>query len=244
MTVLVAIPFYGCADYIEQAVRHVLAQTYRDLVCLVAGDGEMPPLTITDDRLAVVTFPDNRGAPFTQQAMLMGSPFEWYAPHGADDWTDPDYLSNLMAIDGPAKASGAVWWHYPEPVLRHGDHAMVEFGVFDTDLLRSVGGYGADRRCGQDTLLFEDILPHFAPIKWNTIPGYHKRIREGSLTHDPATGFGSPYRAEVVEHNRAVAEQCAGYGWDAERIRAFRAGLVEDRDALTERTDAVRAVLA
>ena len=178
MTVLVAIPYWRCADYIDAAVDAVLAQTYRDLVCLVAGDGEVPPVVRMDDRLAVVAFPTNLGAPATQQAMLLGSPFGWYAAHGADDWADPEYLERLMALGTPANGSRALWHEYPDrTVLVTGDTAHVEFGVFDTDLLRSLGGYGVDRRCGQDTLLYEDILPAFAPVAWCDEPAYHKRIR-------------------------------------------------------------------
>lgn len=248
MTVLVGIPFGpGCEHFLEEAVDSVLHQSYRDLICLVAGDGAIPPpVTVRDERLRVVSFPTNEGAPMTQQAMLLGSPFGWYAAHGADDWTEPDYLERLLALGSVANASAALW-HFDESsewLVR--DRAHVEFGVFDADLLRSVGGYGVQRRCGQDTLLYENILPNVQPIAWSAEPRYHKRIREGSLTHDPATGFGSQYRTETVWFNTDVAQHCAVIGWhDRESIRRFRDAIVPMslRPILEERVEMVKAVL-
>lgn len=248
MTILVSVPYFRAGPFIDEAVRNVLAQTYRDLVCLVAGDGEVPPVTIRDDRLVVMAFPTNEGAPHTQQAMLMGSPFGWYAAHGADDWTDPEYLERLMALGTEANASRALWLHHETGVeRRENDPAYVEFGVFSADLLRAVGGYGVEKRCGMDTLLYEDILPRVAPIAWCDEPAYHKRMRADSLTHAPDTGFGTPYRNGVVAHNAEVRERCAQIGWaDAPAIRAYRASLVprELRGVLDDRTAAVQAALS
>ena len=251
MTVLVAIPYYRDPEYIADAVTSVLRQTYQDLVCLVACDGEMPDAAKgqpfeAGDRLRVVWFPDNRGAPFTQQAMLYGSHHEWYAPMGADDWLDPEYIERLLSLGTSANASGEIWHNDYEQSLVH-DRAHTEFGVFNADLLRSVGGYGIDRRCGQDTLLFEDILPHVSPIAYLDEPHYHKRLHAGSLTASPETGYGSPYRTEVVAHNRDVATRCAyPLGWDPVMVRNYRASLVspEDRAVLAERVELVKAALA
>jgi len=246
MTVLVAIPYYRTADYIGVAVEHILRQTYADLVCLVASDGDSKPRLPSDDRLAVVVFDTNEGAPLTQQAMLLGSPFEWYAPHGSDDWVDPEYLSRLLALGGKANGSAALWEHQGagEYIVRDFVHA--EFGVFQADLLRSVGGYGIDRRCGQDTLLYTDILPHVEPMMWLHEPLYHKRMRADSLTHSPATGMGSAYRDEVVLHNRAVAAACAATDWTPEAIRAAREAFIPDhlRTVLDSRVDLVTKALS
>ena len=249
MTVLVAIPYFRCEPYIDEAVGHVLAQTYTDLVCLVAGDGEVPVTKHRDDRLVLCAWHVNRGAPFTQQAMLLGSPFAWYAPHGADDWADPEYLERLMLRGAPAVGSRSLWFHYDDgtTVRRDNDPAYVEFGVFSRDLLRSVGGYGVDRVCGQDTLLFEQLVPHLVPMAWSDEPGYHKRMRDGSLTHNPDTGFGSAYRQEVVWHNAEVAAMCARIGFDdVATIRTYRETLVPIglRDELQDRADDVARALA
>jgi len=248
MTVLVAIPYFSAREYVKDAVDSVARQTYKDIVILIAGDGEEPPprsWPYLPDNLRVVTFPDNRGAPFTQQAMLYGSHHEWYAPMGADDWLDPEYIERLLSLGTPANASGEIWHNDYEQSLVH-DRAHTEFGVFNADLLRSVGGYGIDRRCGQDTLLFEDILPHVSPIAYLDEPRYHKRLHAGSLTASPETGYGSAYRTEVVAHNRDVATHCYPLGWDPVMVRNYRASLVspEDRAVLAERVELVKAALA
>ena len=247
MTVLVAIPYWRASEYIEQAVDGVLAQSHSDLVCLVCGDGEEPKVRRADSRLVVLTFPTNLGAPATQQAMLLGSPFSHYAAHGADDWTDPKYLAGLIDRSAVATGSRALWHEYPDAhQLVTGDRAYVEFGCFSTDLLRMVGGYGLDRCCGQDTLLYADLLPHFAEIAWSDEPLYHKRIRAGSLTTNPGTGFGSAYRSEVFVHNRDVSSHCASLQWDANRVRAYRETLVPAslREPMAERVEMVRSALA
>ena len=81
MTIMVAIPYFSTAEaFIDEAVASVVGQRHDDLICLVAGDGVEPPVTLRDPRVRVVTFPTNEGTPATQQAMLLASPFDWYAP--------------------------------------------------------------------------------------------------------------------------------------------------------------------
>ncbi|HEY6014564.1 MAG TPA: hypothetical protein VIU37_11165, partial [Candidatus Limnocylindrales bacterium] len=163
------------------------------------------------------------------------------------------YLQTLLELPGPAKAT-RVLWHFDLDL--NGEHRQVrdsegnpahtEFGVFDTDLLRSLGGYGADRRVGQDTLLYLQLLPHVAPIAWLNEPLYHKRVHAASLTHAPETTFGTPLRNEVFEHNDAVAQTVYRWGFsDLERVRAFREWLVPEdlRERLAERVGIVRAAL-
>ena len=251
MTVLVAIPYWTtAAPYIDEAVASALAQTERDLVVMVAGDGVEPPVTVRDPRLVVVSFPTNEGAPATQQAMLLASPFEWYAPMGADDRLDPDYLEGLLAGSGKARSSWRLY-HFDDErewVKEDfaGNPAHTEFGIFDTDTLRSVGGYGVERRCGQDTLLYLGLLPHVTPIDRMPGPRYHKRLHGASLTHDEATGHGSAYRTEVITHNDAVMTTLVNWGFgDLARIRAFREWLARDQaDMMLERERLVRMALS
>ena len=251
MTVLVAIP-YGpsAAPYIDEAVASVLRQTEDDLVCVVAGDGEPPPVRSADPRLVVVGFPTNEGAPLTLQTLLLASPFEWFAPMGADDWIDPDYLEGLLGCTGKARSAWRLW-HFDETTEwvkqdYPGNPAHTEFGMFDAETLRSIGGYGGERRVGQDTLLYLQLLPFVTPVDRMPGPRYHKRIHAASLTHDEATGHGSDYRREVVEHNDAVASTIQNWGFaDLERVRRFREWLARDQAAvLTERVAIVQDALA
>lgn len=229
MTVLTAIPVGPRVppELLEAAIRHALAQTHRDTIVLVAGDGERPAVSFTHDRLVVGTFPAHRGAPFTQQAMLLGSPFSHYAPHGADDWTEPDHVATLLGLRRPAAGSGVIWFHQGAASSVHrSPRTWIEFGVFETTALRSVGGYNAAEPCGQDSVL-TSILLQTHGVALSRRPTYHKNFRVGSLTHDPATRQGSPIREAVKVRNRAVLTRCAELGWRSRgAIRAYREGLV------------------
>lgn len=247
MTVLVAIPYYHCEDYIEQAVQSVLAQTNTDLVCLVVGDGDTPPPIETDDkRLVVVSFTDNYGAPFTQQSMLLANPYEKFAPMGADDWLEPDHLASLPTRHRQARIS-SLWVHDKSgKKTKVRDRAYAEIGVFDTELLRSVGGYDVTQRCGQDTLLYDDILLSVTPAVFSSNPTYHRRMRAGSLTDHPETNFKSEYRKSVIAHNAKVKAKCQAIGWKhTDRIRKYREGLVpvELRVALRQRVEVIQGAL-
>lgn len=226
MTTLVAIPYYGvAADLLEVAVVHALAQT-ADVVVLVAGDGQRPPITLRHDRLVVGTFATNRGTPFTQQAMLLGSPFDHYAPHGADDWIDSDHIATLLGASSRAAGSRSILFHTgDEAQVLTSPRTWIEFGAFRSDRLRAVGGYNPMERAGQDSVLTA-ILLKTGGVALTNRPTYHKRNRPDSLTHHPDTRQGSPFRVAIKERNRIVLRECERLGWHPALIRRYREGLV------------------
>jgi hypothetical protein len=227
MTTLIAIPYFGVqADLIDKAVRHALAQA-ADVVVMVVGDGQRPPVSFTHDQLIVRMFPEHRGAPFVQQAMILGSPFPWYAPHGADDWIEPNHVSSLLALGRAVNGSGVIYYHQggSARVLRS-PRTYIEFGVIDTALLRAIGGYNAAEPCGQDSVLIS-LLVGTAHVRLSHRPTYHKLHREDSLTHHPDTRGGSPLRTGVRIRNRAVLAECQRIGWrNRPAIKAYRESLV------------------
>jgi len=188
LTVLVCVTHYDrTRDLVEKAVRSVLAQTHRDLVCVVVGDGDEPPLDINDDRLVVYSYPTNRGAYFAQMVALGASPFEWYAPVAADDWVDPDHVERLVEY-GTDMACGAVWYHngpHKPKVLRK----LYEVGMYRTERMMAVGGYNSNERLGQDSLTLK-VMRIVAPMEATTHPTYHRGQRAGSLCTDPLTKRG------------------------------------------------------
>jgi hypothetical protein len=227
VTTLIAIPYWGVhPDLLDKAVRHALAQTDEETVVLVTGDGQKPPVAFTNDRLVVGTFPEHHGAPFVQQAMLLGSRFAWYAPHGADDWIEPDHVESLLELGGEVNGSGVIWFHQPSgPLLMKAPRTFIEFGVLSTLLLREIGGYGPHEPCGQDSVLIS-LLAATSPVHLSKRPTYHKLERADSLTHDPATRSGSPLRTAVRLRNHKVLEHCRRLGYKREAIRQYRATLV------------------
>lgn len=202
MTTLVCIPYFGCPDLIEKCVRSVLTQTERDIHVLVVGDGQTPPLHVSDSRLEVYVLPENRGPYFAQQVALLASPHRWYAPIGADDWVEPDHLARLFAVGGDAVITGAVWFHDRAGAVKIHE-AGYEVGLFATSRLLALGGHNPAERMGQDTLMIR-LLRLTGELRATHRPTYHRVKRAGSLMSSPLTGPGSALRNEMRARNREV----------------------------------------
>lgn len=241
MTTLVAIPYWGCPELVERAVRSVLSQTIRDIAVLVIGDGQEPPLAgIHDSRLEVYTLPDNHGPYFAQQVALTASPFPWYAPHAADDWSEPDHLERLFAVGGDAVLTGAVWFHNRSGrVSLH--QATYEVGLFATDRLRALGGHNPAERMGQDTLMIR-LLRFTGEPRATTYPTYHRIKRPGSLMTANDTAPGSPARNAMRARNRTVLAECVRVERVSE-IRRYRESLVPPALADEVREHAARVAV-
>ncbi len=225
MTTLVAIPYWRCPDLVDKAVRSMLGQTDRDIAVVVIGDGEEPPLRVRDPRLEVYTLPENRGPYFAQQVALLASPHRWYAPHGADDWSEPDHLERLAAA-GDNVITGAVWFHDRSGNVKRHD-AGYEVGRFARDRLLSIGGHNPAERMGQDTLMIR-LLRLTGDLGATHHPTYHRVKRSGSLMTSPLTGIGSPARNEMRARNRVVFAECQRLG-SVKAIREYRESLVPER---------------
>jgi glycosyltransferase involved in cell wall biosynthesis len=244
MTVLVSVPTFGVGtELLEKSVRSVLAQTHQDIVCVVVGDGEHPPLPrITDSRLVVYSYPTNRGAYFAQMVALGANPHEWYAPVASDDWVEPDHIERL-ASHGTDMATGAVWYHSGNKkpkILRK----LYEVGMYRTERMLSVGGYNPAERLGQDSLTIK-VMRLVAPLGATTEPTYHRVNRAGSLCTDPATKKGSPAREAMRKRNREIVARCEALK-DAEAIRLYRWSLVPEKIGyeLMEHNERLRALLS
>lgn len=263
MTVLVAIPYWRADPYVERAVRSVLVQTHRDLVCVVIGDGEVPPLPpINDDRLIVHSYPVNRGAYFAQDVAIWASPFEWYAIVAADDWVDPDHIERLVEQHADL-ACGALWTHGEGEGYCGPDNAghtscrgtlvrkLYEVGIYRTERYREIGAHNPTERIGQDSLTLK-VMRIVAPVGASDVPTYNRLFREGSLCTAPETKNGSPARTQMRVRNRAIVRECEriarrtlGRDARASRIRAYRDTLVprEIKDALAVEVEALSVKL-
>lgn len=234
MTVLVTVPYWNTPAHVERCVRSILAQTYRDIVCLVIGDGDEPPLSgISDSRLVVHSYRVNRGAYFAQDVAIWASPFEWYAIVGSDDWIDPDHIERL-AEHGTDMATGAVRGHGERYCRRDTGHTSCrgivirkayEVGLYRTDRYREVGGHNPAERIGQDSLTLR-VMRLVAPVGATSHPTYNRLFRPGSLCTSPETDRHSASRRAMRARNRAIVADC-------ERI----ASATPDRD---ERAAAIR----
>lgn len=250
MTVLVAIPYFQAEDYIERCVRSVLDQTFDDLLVVVVGDGEEPPLTsIHDDRLQVYTLPENHGTYFVHELILEANPFSWHAMVDADDWVDPTHIERLLAVGKTAVASGTLFRHdtrYPRHEYQGtwatpmGSHC----GLFDVERLRRIGGYSPQRRIAEDTLVLKLLFYSGGYFK-TTFPTYHRVKRPGSLTVAPDTGIGTKLRADTWASNLRILGRCRKLLPNYERVRDYRSSLVDPQvyDELREHVVRLRSLL-
>jgi glycosyltransferase involved in cell wall biosynthesis len=252
MTVLISVTYYEpCREYVERAVRSVLAQTHRDLVCVVIGDGAEPPLAgIRDERLIVHSYPENRGAYFAQDVAILASPFEWYAPVAADDWVDPDHIARHVELNADM-ACGALWYHndhYPEGIVVR---KAYEVGMYRTKRYLEIGAHNPAERLGQDSLTLK-VMRIVRPVGATSHPTYHRLGRAGSLSTHPATRRDSPARQQMRRRNRAIVARCLRIAAmmpnlerRAARIREYRATLVPApiRAALEREVDGLRSKL-
>ena len=208
MTVTVAVPFFGRSDLVDRAVRSVLAQTYRDLVCVVIGDGQEAPLSkIRDSRLVVYNLPENRGTYFATAVALGACDTEWFTIHAADDWSEPDRFARLMAHTA---AVDAVFGGSVQHEGRHVERRRVKFGrggqrprhvgSIATGLYRTAALKGfewwshPEFRVAYDSMMVNLVLRH---LRWVHVPdefGYHREVQQGSLTRSKSTGLHSEYR--------------------------------------------------
>lgn len=222
MTITVGMPYYGCPDLVEKAVQSILYQSVTDLVCVVIGDGEEPPLAnIRDSRVVLYCLPENHGAYFCQQLILKATPHAWYAPHAADDWSDADHLAKLAEY-GTDVATGAVWYHNGDMtrVLRK----LYEVGLYRVGRMLEIGGYNPAERIGQDSLTLK-LMRLIQPMPATRVPTYHRVQRVGSLSTHPDTKRGSAARNAMRERNRAIVEKATALR-HPDRIRAYRETLI------------------
>lgn len=228
MSVVVSMPFFGCHEWVRQAVASILGQTRDDLRLVVVNDADPTPPwpllgDIRDDRLIRFDLPENRGRYFADAVVLAATDDEWFAVQDPDDWACPDRLE--VAIDaattGVALAPATDWKHkgprvlrqrIAEPVTR--DRVQVTAigwlgGVMRRDRVEAVGGSHPGYRVAYDNL-FTNLLK-LGP--WDVVdkPLVNKRRRFGGLSTAPATAMRSQYRQQQHERRLALWQRA----WDA-----------------------------
>lgn len=252
MTVLVSVTHYGpTRPYVERAVRSVLAQTHRDLVCVVIGDGDEPPLDgIDDERLVVHSYPVNHGAYFAQDVAIWASPHEWYAPIAADDWIDQDHIERLLRFNADM-ACGALWYHNDRSKAGFVVRKAYEVGMYRTSRYTEIGAHNPAERLGQDSLTLR-VMRIVAPVGATSHPTYHRFGRKDSLSNHPATRRNAPARrqmrmrnARISAHCDLIAKRTPDRAERAAAIRAYREALVprDVQAALDAEVDALRSRL-
>ena len=110
--VSIIMPSYNCAEYIEESIRCVLAQTYPHWELIVIDDGStddsvarVTALKAADDRIALYHNERNEGPAFTRNRALRMAKGRWIAFLDSDDLWTPEKLEKqlkFMAENGYA----------------------------------------------------------------------------------------------------------------------------------------------
>lgn len=100
----VIIPAYNCEKYLEQCVRSVMNQTYKNLEIIVINDGStdqtgkiMECLAQEDNRVKTVHKP-NTGVGLTRNIGLQLATGEYINFIDSDDWMDSNHLEDLYQV--------------------------------------------------------------------------------------------------------------------------------------------------
>ncbi|MDB6121944.1 MAG: hypothetical protein JWQ71_937 [Pedosphaera sp.] len=222
--ITVCIPYHNCLKYIRKSVESILNQTHANLTLIVVNDGDNRPpwealADINDPRLIRFDLKRNYGRYFADHAVLNATSGKYFMVQDADDWSEPrraemllksiidnqssgaisdinqyDIFSDQIAYQGPIRFTDSKW--HLDPVYRY---RLAHFGLFRTDVLRSIGGPFMGFSIGCDTLLM-NLLLMSAKISHVPLGLYNRVERPDSLSHSPRTGMGSSMRTTVREH--------------------------------------------
>lgn len=124
--VSVVIPAYNAAPFIRETVESVLAQTFRDLECIVVDDGSTDGTaavlaSIDDDRLRCLTKPNEGTVSAARNAGIAEARGELIAMLDADDLWLPDKLERQVTLLDARPEVGLVYCAYAivDRDLRH-----------------------------------------------------------------------------------------------------------------------------
>ncbi|MCL5676358.1 MAG: glycosyltransferase, partial [Firmicutes bacterium] len=112
-TVTVAMTVFNQAPYVSQAVRSVLAQTYRNLELVVVDDGSTDRTarileTISDPRVRVLHFSQNCGKAARMNQILRVARGRYLLEMDGDDWLDRNTVAALVSHMNPLPQSVAL----------------------------------------------------------------------------------------------------------------------------------------
>jgi glycosyltransferase involved in cell wall biosynthesis len=232
-SISVILPHYQCEEYLADAVRSVLDQTWRDLQLLVVDDGSASDTWLEvlrpfagDPRLTVYRTQKNVGRFRIVNSALENTASPLVAFQDADDLSDRARLeTQVRALERRRLDIAGTGFHWIDEAGRHLKNRRVPrrpllWGVLGMDFVihpvtvlcrRSVfdvlEGFDGTARFEADTDFL--VRAQFAFRIGNVSRClYSYRRRPGSLSNSPETGIGSParenYRRKMFERRDAL----------------------------------------
>ena len=140
--VTIGLPVFNGERFLEQSIRSVLDQTYRDFELVVADNAStdrtveiVERFAASDSRVTLLRSAENRGAAWNYNRVLAHAGGELFRWHAHDDWFEPELIERLVAaLDS-----------HPDAVLAHSWTRFVDDSGDTTREFHDDLGVTADR---------------------------------------------------------------------------------------------------
>lgn len=222
MKISIVMTAYNMEQYIEEAMRSCLNQTYKDIELVVVEDCStdntlsiVEKIAKEDSRVVIVKHETNLGAGMGRRDGINAATGEYFITIDADDWIDEDFIEALVikAKDtGADVVSGGItvergngYWEktcYGDVTTTGIDKVKKFWGekiVFMNNKIvrtsfRDKIQY-CHRRFIEDTPTIIPILHMANQVDYVSNTGYHYRMQDNSLTHNANPFKYALYRA-------------------------------------------------
>jgi glycosyltransferase involved in cell wall biosynthesis len=260
--VVACVPHFSCKTYIRQAVDSLLQQTHRDLTVVVANDGDSDPPwgeleSIHDARLVRFELKRNHGPFFATSVVLRSIDAPYLLIQDADDWSDHQRISLLLAAlerdqsdfavstqslyvqtEGALHLSGVRWTASsmdPSPAERFVVNPCLtpeyRYRAPHHGLFRSQALRDVGAYYAGFRLSYDRLLTNLmlmaGKVSHVPAPLYFRLIRAESITHSPTTSWNS----EMGKHEFEIAQRF--YGLCFEQYREHVAGRLSSDSLLS-----------
>lgn len=204
-TVSVIIPTYNCAEFIEEAVKSALSQSYRNCEIIVVDDGSTD--NTKEALFSYISFgqvyyyyQENGGIAKARNFGISKAAGEYILLLDADDKLMPKAIqetvqsiekdnSGWVIADNIRVENGIEQVIQPRlPKNRDAVFDAIENPpnynavLFDKEVLQEIGGYDPEQKVYEDWDLYIRLLKRAIPYSYVNKPLYRYQIRRGSVT--------------------------------------------------------------
>jgi glycosyltransferase involved in cell wall biosynthesis len=229
--VSVVIPCFNLAEYLDEAIDSVLAQTFQDFEILVVDDGSNDPYT--KNKLSVLNNPrvrvfrsENQGLAGARNLAIASAQGQYILPLDADDRLSPTFLQKTVAVldtraDVGIAYSEVEWfgeksgkwdvppYRFPDILL---DNVIVASALFRRSDWELVGGYSSEFRSRWEDYDFWLSLIERGRVPYR-IPEvlFYYRQRSGSMTQRALPMDRAPLYELLFRRHREMYSNNMGY---------------------------------